>query len=287
MFVITGATGHTGAVAADTLLAQGERVRVVVRERAKGERFAEKGAEVALADMTDAEALTQALTGARGAYLLVPPNFAIADFRAYQTRVSDAIVQAVTRAKVPHVVLLSSIGAQLASGTGPIVGLHELEARLAKIAGLRTTSIRAASFMENIGGSLSMLAQGLFPSFHPADFAYERIATVDIGKLAAAELREGGAQSSIIELGGDPLSSNDIAATLSKLVGKPIKVAEAPLEAVVPTFMGFGMSQSLAELYAEMLAGFGTGHIKFEGTHRRVRGSTPLETVLAGMLGKS
>src|SRR5262245_20153862 len=237
MFVITGATGHTGAVAADTLLAQGERVRVVVRERAKGERFAAKGAEVAIADMTDADALANALTGARGAYLLVPPNLAVTDFRAYQTRVSDAIVQAVTRAKVPHVVLLSSIGAQLESGTGPIVGLHELEGRLAKIAGLRTTSIRAASFMENIGGSLAMLEQGLFPSFHPADFAYERIATVDIGKLAAAELREGGAKSSIIELGGDPQSSNDIAATLSKLVGKPIKVAEAPLDAVVPTFM--------------------------------------------------
>ncbi|HWB78077.1 MAG TPA: NmrA family NAD(P)-binding protein [Nannocystaceae bacterium] len=285
MFVITGATGHTGAVAADTLLAQGERVRVVVRERGKAERFAAKGAEVAVADMADADALTKALTGARGAYLLVPPNMAVADFRAYQREVSDAIVEAVTRAKVPHVVLLSSIGAQLASGNGPIAALHDLEDRLEAIPSLATTSIRAASFMENLGGSLTMLGQGLVTSFHPADFAYERIATADIGKLAAAELREGG-KSSIIELGSDPISANDIAAVLTKLVGQPIKVAEAPLDAVVPTFMGFGMPQQLAELYREMLAGFGSRHIGFEGGHRRIRGTTELATVLAGLLGK-
>lgn len=285
MFVITGATGHTGAVAADTLLAQGEKVRVVVRERGKADRFAAKGAEVAVADMADADALTKALTGARGAYLLVPPNLGIADFRGYQREVSDAIVAAVTRAKVPHVVLLSSIGAQLPAGNGPIAALHELEARLRSIPALSTTSIRAASFMENLGGSLTMLGQGLVTSFHPADFAYERIATADIGKLAAAELREGG-KSSIIELGSDPISANDIAAVLTKLVGQPIKVAEAPLDAVVPTFMGFGMSQQLAELYREMLAGFGSGHIRFEGGHRRVRGTTTVDTVLAGLLGK-
>lgn len=286
MFVITGATGHTGAVAAETLLAQGERVRVVVRERGKAERFAAKGAEVAVADMTDADALTKALTGARGAYLLVPPNMAVADFRGYQRQVSDAIVDAVTRAKVPHVVLLSSVGAQHPAGNGPIAGLHELEARLHAISGLATTSIRAASFMENLGGSLTMLGEGLLTSFHPADFAYERIATADIGKLAAAELREGGRQSTTIELGGDPISANDVAATLSKIVGRPIRVAAAPLDAVVPTFMGFGMPQQLAELYREMLAGIGSGHIRFEGTHRRIRGTTDVATVLAGLLAQ-
>lgn len=284
-FVITGVSGHTGAVAAETLLAQGEQVRVVVRERKKGERFADKGAEIAVADIGDADALAKALTGARGAYLLMPPNMAVADFRDYQRKIATAITDAVTRAKVPHVVLLSSVGAQHGSGNGPIAGLHDLEQRLAKIPGLRTTAIRASSFMENLGGSLGMLAQGLFPTFTPAAFAYDMIATHDIGKLAAAELREGGTKSSIIELGAGPYSPNDVAATLSKLVGNPIAVAEGPLDAVVPTFMGFGMQQQLAELYREMLGGIASGHVAFEGGHRSVRGSTPLETVLAGMLG--
>lgn len=286
-FVIAGVSGRTGAVAAQTLLAQGERVRVIVRDRSKAEPFAAEGAEVAIADLGDADALATALTGAKGAYLLVPPNMAVADFRGYQQRTSAAIAEALARAKVPHVVLLSSIGAQHPSGNGPIAGLHELEQELARIDGLRTTSIRASSFMENLGMSLGALAQGVLPSFTPAALAYDMIATVDIGKLAASELREGAKQSSIIELGAGPYSPNDAAAILSKLVGKPIHVAEAPLDAVVPTLTGFGMQPQLAELYREMMAGLASGHIAFEGKHRTVRGSTGLEPVLAGLLGKA
>jgi NAD(P)H dehydrogenase (quinone) len=285
-FVITGVSGRTGAVAAHTLLEQKQPVRVVVRERAKAADFAAHGAEVAVADMGDVEALTKAFAGAKGVYVLLPPNMAAADFRGYQRQVAAVITEAVTRARVPHVVLLSSIAAQLPSGNGPIAGLHELENQLRAVSGLRSSFIRASSFMENVGMSLGMLDKGVLPSFTPAGLAYDMIATADIGRLAAAELVEGAAKTSVIELGGGPYSPNDVAATLSQLLGKPITVAEAPLEAVVPTLTGFGMQPQLAELYREMMAGFSNGVMKFEGGHRRVQGSTPLATVLAGLLGK-
>ena len=110
-YVVAGVSGHTGAVVADTLLAQGQPVRVIVRDRAKGERFAARGAEVAVADLADAAALGRAFAGAKGAWMLVPPNMAIADFRGYQREIVASIAKAAESSKLPHLVLLSSIGA--------------------------------------------------------------------------------------------------------------------------------------------------------------------------------
>ncbi|MBX7078469.1 MAG: NmrA family NAD(P)-binding protein [Nannocystaceae bacterium] len=286
-YIVTGVTGHTGAVVADALLAQGKRVRVVVRERSKGDRFAARGAEVAVADLGDAGALAQALTGAQGAYLLVPPNFAAPSFRTYQRQTADAIAAAAKQSGLPHLVLLSSIAAERDAGTGPIVGLHYLEGLLRALPQTRSTFIRAAYFMENLGGSLSMLEQGVMPSFTPANMALDMIATADIGKLAAQLLVEGASATSVVELSGGRYSPSDAAAAVSAIVGKPIAVAEAPLEAMVPTLTGFGMPTEVAELYREMTQAAIDGRLAFEGGHRRVQGTTPLATVLRQLLGKA
>src|SRR5262245_15999011 len=74
MYVIAGVTGNTGSVAALTLLAAKQPVRVIVRDAAKGEPWKARGAEVAVASLDDRAALTRALTGATGAYLLLPPS---------------------------------------------------------------------------------------------------------------------------------------------------------------------------------------------------------------------
>lgn len=286
-FVITGVSGHTGSVAADTLLAAGHRVRVVVRDRAKAERFAARGAEVAIADLGDRNALAAAFDGAKGAYVLVPPNYAAPDFRAYQHATADTIAAAAEQAKLPHLVLLSSVGAQHPAGTGPIAGLNYAENLLRKLPVTHSTFLRAAYFMENIGGSLSMLEQGLVPSFTPANFAFDMVATTDIGKLAASLLVEGATSTSVVDLAGPAKqSSADIARLLSAITGKTITVAEAPLDAMVPTLTGFGIPAGVAELYREMTASIVSGHVAFEDGHRRVVGATTLDTVLRKLLGK-
>jgi uncharacterized protein YbjT (DUF2867 family) len=289
-FVITGVSGNTGGVVANTLLDAGHAVRVVVRERSKADALAARGAEVSVADLGDADALATALRGASGAYLLIPPNGAAPDVRAYQHRLLDAIATAVERARVPHVVLLSSVGAQHPAGTGPIAGLYAAEQRLAAIDGTRSSFVRAAYFMENLGGSLGMLEQGVLPSFTPGATAFDMVATRDIGKTAAGLLVEGPgtAKTQAIELRGPAkVSMNDVAATLSRIVGKPIAVSEAPLDAMVPTLTSFGMSADVAGLYREMTAAMLSGHVAFEGGHREVAGTTTVEAVLRAMLGKT
>lgn len=285
MYAITGVSGHTGSVAADTLLAQGKSVRVIVRDAAKGEPWKAKGADVAVASLDDVAALTRAFAGVDGAYVLLPPSVTTTDPIGDNARLTAAIAQAVKAAKLPHVVLLSSVGAQHADGTGPIRTLHHAERELAAT-GAALTAIRASYFQENWGASLGTLATGTVYSFLPTDLKFPQVATADIGRTAASALVEGGRGTQIIELIGPDASGDEIGRSLTSIVGSPVNVVAAPLDAVVPTFTGSGISAEVAELYREMYAGIISGRVGYEGTHRTVRGTVSVDGTLRVLLGR-
>lgn len=286
LFAIAGVTGNTGSVVANTLLDQGHQVRVIVRDAAKAAPFAARGASVAVADLGDTAALTEALRGADGAYVLVPPNMATPDFRAYQKATGESIAAAAAASGLPHIVLLSSFAAQLPSGTGPIAGLHPLEAALRALPHTHVSVLRAGYFMENLLGSFGMLDQGLLPSFLPADLPLPLIASKDIGAVAAELLANpptGGSRT--IELGGPERSTAEIAGVLSGILGRTVTVHVAPVEVMADTLAGYGMPRQFAELYAEMTGAILRGEAKWEGIGRR-EGTTSLESFLAGVLAR-
>lgn len=283
-YVVAGVSGNTGRIAAEALLAQGKEVRVLVRDPSKGHEWEKRGAQVAVADLADVAGVTRALQGAVAAYLLVPPTFTAKDFLAYQRGVSDALTEAIQAAALPHVVILSSIGAHLPEGTGPIRGLHYLENKLRKLPQTQSTFLRAAYFMENIASSLSLLDQGLYPSFSPADVAFDMVATRDIGAAAAQLLVEGAKATSVVDIAGPKRSPNDVANVLSAILGKPIHVAEAPVSTMAATLSGFGMPADLAGLYQEMTEGMLSGKVASEPGHRKIAGTTDLEAVLRPLL---
>jgi uncharacterized protein YbjT (DUF2867 family) len=288
MFMVAGVTGNTGKVVAETLLAAGKQVRVLARDAKQGDPWRARGADVAVGTLDDEAALTQALAGAEGAYLLLPPAVTAPDVLAVQAERIETIARAIAAAKAPHVVFLSSVGAHLPGGTGPIRSLHAAEQRFARLEGTRFTHVRAAYFMENDLAALGTLEQGIVPSFVPKDRAFDRVATRDIGKAAAEALLEGKTAPRVIELAGPrALSASDVAATLGELTHKALNVAEGPAAAIVPTFESFGMSHSMAKLYEEMLLAIGADGIPFEGSGARfVRGDTELREVFAAALGR-
>ena len=130
MIVITGATGNTGSAAAEALLAADEKIRMIGRSAEKLQRFVAKGAEAFPADVLDTAVLTRAFAGADAAYLMIPPELTVEDYRAYQERVSDSLVAAVKAAGVQSVVALSSVGREKSERTGPILGVHNLEEKI-------------------------------------------------------------------------------------------------------------------------------------------------------------
>jgi uncharacterized protein YbjT (DUF2867 family) len=189
MYVVTGASGHTGSVVAKTLLKNGAKVRVIGRSLEHLKGLAAEGAEPFAADVTDVGGFTKALVGAKAAYVMMPPNIAAHDVRAFQNRVADATAVALKNAGVTHVVTLSSIGADKAERTGPVAGLHYLEEQLNRIDGLNALHLRAGYFMENTLaqiGIIQQMAMAVGP-LRP-DLKLPMIATQDIGEAAANAL---------------------------------------------------------------------------------------------------
>lgn len=285
MFVITGATGRTGSVAAETLLASGKKVRAVVRDAAKAERLRELGAEIFVADLADDAAFRRAVQGAEGVYLMSPPDLTATDFIGEREKLTQQEVDALAAEKVPHVVLLSSIGTQLPSGTGPILALRNVERQL-RAAGLPSTFVRASYFVENWGAVLHPVKNdGVLPSFIAAERRIRQVATVDIGKTVAQALLDGPRGVRAIELTGpSDASPTDVAETFARILGKPVRVVEAPLEAVVPTFTSFGVSEHIAGLYRDLYATIAQGLLVPE-PGEELRGKTSLEASLRALLG--
>src|SRR6202140_4549098 len=145
MHVILGASGNTGSIIANSLLSEGRKVRVIGRDTGRLQSFVRKGAEAFTANVSDAAALTKAFSGARAAYLMLPPITSRED----QERDSDGIAKAAKESGLRYAVHLSSYGAQLAKGAGPVSGLHSSEQKLNAIDDLNVLHVRAAYFMEN------------------------------------------------------------------------------------------------------------------------------------------
>jgi uncharacterized protein YbjT (DUF2867 family) len=285
MFVITGATGRSGSGAAETLLAAGKQVRAVVRDAAKAARLKALGAEVFVADLADPAAFARAVRGAQGVFLISPPDVTAQDFIGERQRLTQRQVDTLAAEKVPHVVLLSSTGAQQPSGTGPILSTHHAEKQL-RASGLPATFVRAGYFVENWGAVVQAIeSDGVLPSFVAASQRLPMVSTLDIGKALAQALLDGPRGVRVIELSGpEDLSPDDVASTFARILGKPVKVAEAPLDAVIPTFTALGVSPNIAGLFREMYAGIANGTVTREpGEH--VRGTTPLEVTLRTLLG--
>lgn len=281
MIVVFGANGNTGKVVASTLLERGKKVRVAVRDASKVKDLAARGAEVVSVDVEDGKSVGAALAGAEGVYLLVPPDLASTDLVGRGKRIVAAYVEGLAQTKVPHAVLLSSVAAQLPSGTGPIVIVHHAEQELSKLTATKNTFVRAAYFMENIlANAGAMKGDGVLPVFGGGEgYAFPMIATHDIGLVAANALLEGPQKDPVIELSGPrEYSFVDAAAIASDVVGKKVTPLVLPLDAMVPTLTKYGISENVAGLYREMTEAFGKG-AGFEGTHRSVRGKVGLEEV--------
>lgn len=289
MIAVAGVSGHTGRAVADTLLRQGAAVRVIVRDEKKGDEWKARGAEVAVASLDDAAALTEALRGATAAYLLIPPAYHAPDLLATQAVTRDAIVRAIAGSRLGHVVLLSSIGAQHPSGTGPVRTLHEAEQAL-KTAPTAMTFLRAPYFLENWAAVLPVVTgQGIMPSFLPLDTPIETAASADIGECAAS-LLVGPAPAGLrlVEFGGPrPYSPREVAAEISAAIGRQITPIAASLDQVVPTFTNFGISEGAARLLQEMYGAIAANRLGYERPDApHARGKRTPTDVLAPLLAR-
>jgi uncharacterized protein YbjT (DUF2867 family) len=265
MYVITGATGNTGNVAARRLLAKSERVRVIGRSAQRLQPLAAEGAEAFACDLTDTEALIKAFTGARAVYAMVPPDMTVQDFRAYQDRITDSIATAIEKAGVKYAVSLSSVGADKIEGTGPVAGLHYLENRLNQITGLNILHLRAGYFMENTLAQIGIIqAMGMAAGPLRPELEVPMIATRDIGAAAAEALinLDFSHQQTRELLGQRDISMNEVSAIIGQAISKPeLAYVQLPDEQVRAALAQLGMTLNAADLILELSAALNSGHI--------------------------
>ncbi len=281
MFAVLGITGHTGAAAAETLLAAGHKVRAVVRNKAKAAAWSARGVELVEADAGDASALATAFAGVEGAYALIPPNPALTDPIDSAIATAAALRSAALTAKLPRLVFLSSESAHLDRGNGPVKSLHMAEAILAEAAP-KVSFLRAAYFLENWQSGLGLAkAQGILPSFlSNLDAKRSMVATKDIGRVAAELLLDASAPS-LVELSGkEPTSTRDVAAAFSAALSKPITPVQPPREQWVGILTSVGLGQPYAELLAELSDGINSGHVQFSGRGVPMRGKLGIADVV-------
>lgn len=286
MIVITGATGRTGGAAARDLLGKGGKLRVVGRDEKKLQRLVKDGAEAIVGDIKDPRFSGKAFDGAEAVYLVVPEDTSQEDLRAHQERVTDSFAAAIASARVPYVVALSSIGAQHATNTGPIVGLHNLEQKLNSISGLNVLSLRAGYFMENLLLSLAPIhAVGMLPGGLREDFRMPWIASKDIGRYAAKRLfARNFSGSSVQELHGErDLSMQEAASIVGKAINKPeLRYQQVAVAMLEDSLLQIGMPMKTVALLIEMWNGANSGLVvPQEARSAKNSTSTTLESFVA------
>ncbi|MBN1608085.1 MAG: NAD(P)H-binding protein [Polyangiaceae bacterium] len=281
MHVVFGITGRTAGVAARALVERSTRVRGVGRNAERLRPFVDLGIEAFVGNVEDATSVQHALAGAVAAYLLIPPNFAVDDFRAFQRRAADALANGVAKAAVRHVVLLSSLGANHPAGTGPIVGLHELEQRLRGIPRLHVLSIRAGYFMENFLMNVEMVrTMGILGTPAPRHAPLGLIAAADIGRYAARRLHalDFNGFEVVNLIGPSLLTMEEVAKALGQAIGKPeLAYVQFSHEDAKKGLLEAGLKPQLAALYLEMHQGAAAGLLQPEPGTSVVNTDTPIQ----------
>ncbi len=284
MYTIAGVTGQVGSVVANELLAAGEDVRVLVRDPAKGEPWARRGVEVAVADLRDASGLADALRGSQGAFVLLPLNLTSPTVIAEAAELTEAVGAAIEAAGVPHVVALSSVGADLPEETGAIEWLHRLENRL-RGTGAVLTAVRSGHFQEKTRDLLGAVhAAGIYPVLRDtADVPIPMVAVRDVGAVIASALREPAEAHRVIDVEGPEYTERQVAETVASLVGRPVEVVTIPRPGWVGSLIEAGLSPEGAELIAGLYDADQRDVLKPAGDHL-VHGQTRLDETLRDLV---
>ena len=282
-----GITGRVGGAIAENLFARGESIRAIVRNPQKAAHWRDRGAEIAVADFEDPNAVASAFEGADGVFLMLPPDFAPAPGFPETRKILASYHAALSRALPKKAVYLSSIGAEQTSGLGLITNSHLLEQTLGDLP-IAHAFLRAGWFMENHAWDVATAqSEGrVFSNLYPLHRKFSLVATADIGKAGADVLRQEWTGTRYIEVTGpEQYSPNDIAQALSGALGRTIEPVAVPREKWTEFFVGQGMPEGRTEPRAEMVDGFNSGWIHFgvPGTEH-ITGTSSLTSVIANLV---
>lgn len=274
---LVGVTGNVAGRALEKLVQAGAQVAVLVRHPEKLPESLRSKVHVEHGALEDGAFVARATRAADALLWLTPTTFAAPDLRAYTLGLARSAVQAIRENSLPRVVFVSSHGADR-SGAGQVSFAGEVEKMLEEAAP-HTVALRSAGFMENLLTSVEAVKHGqLFGVLLP-DKRYPLVATRDLGDVAARWLLDPQWTGHHVRgvHGPEDLSAQDQAALLSRVLGRPIRYQQIPLEALRDTLLKRGASPSVAEGYFDMFRFF--AHEDYQPTEKRTAETTTPTTL--------
>ncbi|MBY0435188.1 MAG: NAD(P)H-binding protein [Cyclobacteriaceae bacterium] len=266
-YVITGSIGHISKPVTKKLIEAGHSVTVITSNTERVKYIEALGAKAAVGSVQDTAFITSAFAGADAVYLMVPPNWALTgEWLTYQQKVVHNYIDSIKSNGVKNVVLLSSIGAHLRKGAGPVDGLGYAEEKLAELKDVNVKVLRPSYFYYNLFGMLPLIKNMniVGSNFGSTDEKLVMVHTNDIADVVAEEflgLKFKG--YSIRYIASDERHPKEIAEVLGKAVGKPgtpwveFKDADA-----LNGMLQSGLSQTIANGYMELGAGIRNGKVQ-------------------------
>lgn len=265
--VVTGASGNVGRQVARTLLATGQATRVVARTAEKLKPLGDLGAEISPGSLDDRKFLTEALRGARAAFVICPVNVSAKDVNAEQKKNVETIGAAVRDSGVKHVVAVSSWGLEVPEKIGAMVGCHWLEKELDAIPGLNVVHLRPVWFMENFLWNIGLIKMaGINGLSLKADLPIPMIASGDVAAVAADYLTTlGFIGRSTHQLNGPRnYTMIELTSVLGVSIGKPhLRYVEFP-EGIFRKGLisNGGLSPNAADMLIEINRAINSGRVK-------------------------
>lgn len=279
--IITGSLGNISRPLSTQLAANGHNVTVISSDNNKSDQIKNIGAIPAIGSVTDEGFLTETFTGADVVYLMIPTNFAAPDIKADIAATGQIYANAVEAAGVKKVVMLSSLGAHLPEGTGPIAGIHRAEEILKKLDGVDLLILRPAYFYNNFYDNIDMIKHaGIIGSNFGAHQQLAMVDPEDIATVAVENIEKGFTGQSVIYIASDKPTLGEVAASLGKAIGKPeLPWIEFTDEQAIAGMIDAGLPEDIAKNYAEMGAAIRSGLIwgDFDLDTAELIGKTKLE----------
>lgn len=262
-YVITGGAGHISKPLAEKLLKAGHEVTIVGRNAANLKPITDLGAKAAIGSVEDVAFLTTAFAGADAVYTMVPPNMGASNWKQYIGQIGKNYTEAIKANKIKYVVNLSSIGAHLPDGVGPVSGLYLVEQSLNTLTDVNIKHLRPSYFFANLLGNVGMVKHMniIGNNFGGEDFKMILVHTNDIAAVAAEELLDlNFSNHSIRYIASDEVSTDKIAKVLGEAIGKPelpwvVFTNEQSLGGMIQA----GLPEEIAKNYTEMGNALQTG----------------------------
>ena len=263
-YVITGAAGNISKPLAEKLLKAGHDVTVISRSAEHIKSLTDQGVKAAIGSVEDVEFLKTAFAGADAVYTMVPPRYDAPDMKAHIALVGRNYAEALKANDIKYVVNLSSVGAHLPDGVGPVSGLYRVEQSLNDLTNTNIKHLRPVWFYTNLFANIGMIKHMniLGGNFGGDDFKMLMVYPSDIAEVAFEELSNlNFTGHSVRYIGGDERSTTDISKTIGAAIGKP----ELPWvvftdEQAYQGMMQAGLTENLAKNYTEM------GHAMNDGS---------------------